>query len=130
MQKTVEVVGAVIVRDHQILCAKRGASGSLPGLWEFPGGKIEAGESPQSALVREIQEELRVSILVKEEILRTRYEYPFATVGLTTFFCQLLEGEPKKSEHSELLWLNPEDLLTIEWAPADIPAVLQIQESF
>lgn len=129
MTKRVEVVGAVIVREGKILCAKRGDGGLLPGMWEFPGGKVEPSESKREALVREIREELNADIEVGDEIVCTVHEYDFATVSLTTFFCSLLSGEPEKSEHSQLLWLESERLATVEWAPADIPAVEKIQES-
>jgi len=128
MKKSFEVVGAVIVREGKILCAKRGSEGMLPGLWEFPGGKVESTESKREALAREIREELATEIDVGSQIECTVYDYDFATVTLTTFFCSVVSGEPEKSEHSELLWLVPQELSTIEWAPADIPAVVKIQE--
>lgn len=129
MKKHVEVVGAVIVRDGKILCAKRGGDGLLPGLWEFPGGKVEPTESKREALVREIFEELAAEVHVGAEIECTIHDYEFATVTLTTFYCSLVSGEPEKSEHSELLWLEPQELSSIDWAPADIPAVARIRES-
>lgn len=128
LTKSVEVVGAVIFREGKILCAKRGSEGLLPGLWEFPGGKVEPAESKREALAREIREELESEIEVGAEIECTTYDYDFATVTLTTFSCALVSGEPQKSEHSELRWLEPRELSTIEWAPADIPAVARIQE--
>jgi len=128
MKKHVEVVGAVIVRNGKILCAQRGRDGMLPGLWEFPGGKVEPTESKREALVREIREELAAEVHVGEEVECTVHDYDFATVTLTTFLCSLVSGEPEKSEHSELLWLEPQELSTIDWAPADIPAVAKIQK--
>jgi 8-oxo-dGTP diphosphatase len=128
MLKVVSVVGAVILRNGLVLCAQRGPDGSLPGLWEFPGGKVELGESKVDALRREIREELSVDVLVGEELDSSTYEYDFAAVTLTTFWCSLPAGEPVKSEHSELRWLSPRDLHEIEWAPADIPAVTKIRE--
>jgi 8-oxo-dGTP diphosphatase len=102
----------------------------LPGLWEFPGGKVEAGETPQQALEREINEELHCVVAVGEEVTTTIYEYAFGVVHLTTFFCELLEGTPELVEHSQLVWSNPEDLRDLEWAPADIPAVELIEHRF
>ena len=127
MAKHIFVVGAVIINEGLVLCAQRGEHGSLPGLWEFPGGKIEAGESPLIALEREIAEELNCTIEVGDLITTTIYEYDFATVSLTTFYCRLIKGTPTASEHADIRWLLPADLTTIEWAPADIPAVLLIQ---
>ena len=123
MKKQIHVVGAVIQRDGKILCAQRGLSGSLPGMWEFPGGKIEAGESPREALQREIVEELECKVSVGELVTTTAHEYDFGIVNLTTFYCELVDGSPVLSEHEEVKWLLPSELHTLDWAPADIPAV-------
>lgn len=121
--KLIEVVGAVIVKDGKILCAQRGDNGRLPLKWEFPGGKIEPVESPKEALEREIREELQCVIEVGQEITTTIHEYDFATIILTTFYCTLLDGMPRLTEHFAVIWVSPTDLLTLDWAPADIPAV-------
>ncbi|MFL2832125.1 MAG: (deoxy)nucleoside triphosphate pyrophosphohydrolase [Coraliomargaritaceae bacterium] len=129
MKNLFDVVGAVILRDGNVLCARRGPDGSLPGLWEFPGGKIEADESPKEALAREISEELNCIIKVGDQVESTTYEYDFAIITLTTFYCTLVNGEPNKTEHTELRWLAPELLKELAWAPADIPAVEQITQN-
>ncbi|GEQ33858.1 (deoxy)nucleoside triphosphate pyrophosphohydrolase [Marinilactibacillus psychrotolerans] len=122
--KQINVVGAIIIEDGKILCAQRGAEKSLPNLWEFPGGKIEQGETPQEALVRELEEELLIEVDVKpDQFEHTSYEYDFGIVHLTTFICILKNGTPKLTEHIEVRWLKPEELNSVEWAPADIPAV-------
>lgn len=121
--KQINVVGAVINQDGRILCAQRGPSGSLGGMWEFPGGKIENGESPRDALIREIDEELHCEIAVGEKVTTTRHEYDFGVVTLTTFWCALVAGTPKLTEHAEVRWLSPGELDQLEWAPADVPAV-------
>jgi len=118
------------MRDGLVLCAQRGHNGSLPGLWEFPGGKIEKGESPPAALKREITEELDCTVEVGKEITTTSHEYEFGIVTLTTFFCSLVAGTPQTNEHAAIAWLRPKDLASIEWAPADIPAVELIQADF
>ncbi len=123
MKKQVNVVGAVILRDGEILCAQRGAASSLAGKWEFPGGKIEAGETPREALEREIAEELRCTVLVGEEVTTTSHEYDFGIVKLTTFYCELIEGSPQLIEHAAVAWLHPGQLDSLDWAPADVPAV-------
>ena len=123
MKKQVDVVGAVILRDGEILCAQRGADSSLAGKWEFPGGKIERGETPRDALEREIAEELHCTVLVGEKVTTTTHEYDFAIVNLTTFYCQLIEGSPQLTEHAAFIWLHPPQLDSLDWAPADLPAV-------
>ncbi|MGY3127298.1 8-oxo-dGTP diphosphatase [Agrococcus sp. UYP33] len=129
MKKQINVVGAVIVRDGEILCAQRGP-GTLAGMWEFPGGKVELGEAPQAALQREIDEELECEVHVGAHVATTTHEYDFGVVTLTTYYCDLLSGEPVLTEHAEVRWLAPADLSSLEWAPADVPAVNQIQADF
>ena len=123
MAKQIEVVGAVIVRDGKILCAQRGFAGALGGKWEFPGGKVEPGEDPREALARELVEELKCDILVGDLVTTTTHAYDFANVTLTTFLCALESGEPHLTEHEAVEWLLPGELPTLDWAPADIPAV-------
>ena len=127
MPKQINVVGAVITRDGLVMCAQRGYDGNLPGLWEFPGGKIEPGESNRAALMREITEELGCTVEVVREVTTTTHEYEFGVVTLTTFYCRLLSGTPTLTEHLSIEWLRPDDLDTIEWAPADIPSVALIR---
>lgn len=129
MKKQISVVGAVIVREGLILCAQRGPGGDLPGMWEFPGGKIEAGETPHDALAREIAEELECEVAVGELITTTTHEYDFGIIVLTTFYCELLSGTPVLTEHSEVRWLSRAELSALGWAPADIPAVELIQKA-
>lgn len=122
-QRLIRVVGAAIMRDGTVLCAQRGSTKSLAGYWEFPGGKIEVHETPQQALQREIEEELRCEITVGHELCTTRYAYDFGTIELTTFLCHLTEGEPHLTEHREVRWLSPDHLHELDWAPADREAV-------
>jgi len=126
MKKIIRVVGAVIENDGKILCVKRGPDKSLPYLWEFPGGKIEDNETPQESLYREIREELLCDVVIGDKVDQTIYEYDFATIDLTTYFCKLTKGQPKLTEHVEMKWLFPNELNTLNWAPADIPAVNMI----
>ncbi len=123
MKKEIHVVGAIIKANNKILCAQRGPGKALAYLWEFPGGKIDLGETDKEALEREIREELLCQITVGKKVTTTRYEYDFGFVNLTTFECELVEGEPTLTEHMAVKWLPVEELDTLEWAPADIPAI-------
>lgn len=129
MKKHITVVGAVIVRDGLIYCARRGLGRVLPGMWEFPGGKVETDESFAEALVREIDEELGCEISVIKPLETTTHEYGFAVITLATFVCELVAGEPQSNEHAEERWLSVDALKTLEWAPADIPAVDKLRAS-
>ncbi|GAA1555736.1 (deoxy)nucleoside triphosphate pyrophosphohydrolase [Brevibacterium picturae] len=130
MKKEINVVGAVVTNDGKILSAQRSESMSLPGMWEFPGGKIEPGETPRAALVREMHEELLCTVEIGEEVTSTRYEYDFGFVTLTTFYATLIDGEPQLTEHSEIRWIDVADLNSVEWAPADVPAVETIMAAY
>jgi len=123
MKKNIHVVGAVIIEKGKILCAQRGKNMSLPLLWEFPGGKIEKGESPNEALQREIKEEMLCEIDIGEQVEHTVYEYDFGIVHLTTFKCKIIKGTPILTEHEAVKWLTPHELPLLDWAPADIPAI-------
>jgi len=124
----INVVGAAIVAEGRVLCAQRGGTGALAGKWEFPGGKVELGEAPRDALAREIEEELRCQISVGEIVTTTTHDYEFARVTLTTFYCTIVNGHPSLTEHSDMRWLAPSELPTLDWAPADIPAVALIEK--
>ena len=123
MKKNIHVVGAIIIDNNKILCAQRGPDKSLPLKWEFPGGKIEEGESAQEALKREISEEMNCQIEIGVQVDHTVYEYDFGIVHLTTFRCKLIEGKPELTEHVAIKWLPTNELSSLDWAPADIPAV-------
>ncbi|PAQ14034.1 8-oxo-dGTP diphosphatase MutT [Bacillaceae bacterium SAOS 7] len=122
------VVGAVIVEEGKILCAQRGEGKTLSLKWEFPGGKIEQGESLEEALRREIEEEMRCQIEIGEQVEHTVYEYDFGIVHLTTFFCRIVEGKPVLTEHVAVKWLTPHELASLDWAPADIPAIEKLSQ--
>ena len=130
IMKHIHVVGAVIVQNNKVLCVQRGPEQSLPYKWEFPGGKIEEGESPQTALKREIKEELTCNIEVGQQNEYTVHEYPFGIVHLTSYYCQLIEGKPQLTEHMAMRWLKINKLHLLNWAPADIPAVKKIMNGF
>ena len=124
MKKLIKVVGAIIENENnEILCALRSTKMSLPNLWEFPGGKIEEGESLVDAIVREIKEELDCTIEFIDVFNDNIHEYDKFIVNLITARCRLIEGEPTANEHDKLIWLPKENLPSLNWAPADIPAV-------
>ncbi|MDY7541178.1 MULTISPECIES: (deoxy)nucleoside triphosphate pyrophosphohydrolase [unclassified Cryobacterium] len=130
MKKRINVVGAVITRGQTILAAQRSSTMSLPGLWEFPGGKIEPNELPEQALIRELEEELLCSAEIGQHVETTEHEYDFGIVILTTYYCSLVAGEPHLTEHSEIRWVPAAELDQLEWAPADIPAVERVMRDF
>ncbi|MFT4413744.1 (deoxy)nucleoside triphosphate pyrophosphohydrolase [Fredinandcohnia humi] len=126
MKKHIYVVGAVIIENEKILCVQRGQNQLLALKWEFPGGKIETGETPEEALRREVSEEMNCMVQVGEQIDETVHEYDFGIVHLSTYYCKLLNGTPTLSEHEEMRWLFPNELLSLDWAPADIPTVQKL----
>lgn len=129
MKKKVKVVGAIIENDSsEILCALRSPKMVQGNLWEFPGGKIEKGETISEAIVREIKEELKCDIEFIEEFNDNTHEYENVIVNLITARCKIVSGTPKAYEHSKLIWLPIENLETLKWAPADIPAVKKLIE--
>ena len=125
MKKKVKVVAAIIEnQNNEILCALRSPDMSLPNMWEFPGGKVEEGESLHDAIEREIQEELKCS--VKALDIFNTHEYDTFIINLICIKCKLIDGNPIATEHSKLIWLKRENLDSLKWAPADIPAVNQL----
>ncbi|WP_050180367.1 8-oxo-dGTP diphosphatase MutT [Domibacillus robiginosus] len=131
MKKAVRVVGAVIENEkNEILCALRSPEMTLPNLWEFPGGKIEAGETPEESLKREVQEELACEIEVGEKIEEVTHEYEAVIVNLLTYRSRILNGLPKAEEHAELRWVSRDRLNDLEWAPADIPTITQLMSEY
>ena len=124
MKKTIKVVAAIIENENkEVLCALRSPEMSLPNLWEFPGGKVEEGESLLNAIEREIQEELDCKVKAIDVFDENIHEYEKVIVNLIAIKCKLIDGVPKASEHSKLIYLKKENLSSLVWAPADVPIV-------
>ena len=123
--KTVRVVAAVIQSDNKIFATRRGY-GEFKGGWEFPGGKIEPGETPQQALVREIKEELDTEIEVGELIATVEYDYPTFHLSMDCFWCTFVNGELVLKEAQEACWLRKSELYSVPWLPADLAIVEKI----
>ena len=116
--KKIEVVAAILHRDGFYFTTQRGY-GEFEGLWEFPGGKIEPGESPEVALKREIQEELAVDIIIENRLCTTEYDYPSFHLTMHCYLCSIKSGEIELREHKSACWLRSEELGSVEWLPAD-----------
>ncbi|MBC6308614.1 (deoxy)nucleoside triphosphate pyrophosphohydrolase [Listeria sp. FSL L7-1582] len=128
MQKDIHVVGAIIQKNGKILCVQRADSAVNGADWEFPGGKIEPGETPGQALIREVQEEIGCEITLTEAFDHTVYAYEFANVHLTCFLCELVAGEPILNVHQAMKWLDTSEMVGLKWSPANLPAVEKLQK--
>ncbi len=116
--KTIEVVAAIIIKNKQVFATQRGY-GEWQGWWEFPGGKIESGESPQDALKREIKEELDADISVGNLLQIVEWDYPTFHLTMHCFICTLKSDSLHLNEHESAIWLTKETLDTVQWLPAD-----------
>ena len=116
--ETIRVVAAVICKDNKVFATARGY-GEFKGMWEFPGGKIETGETPQEAIKREIVEELDTEIEVQECIDTIEYDYPSFHLSMTCFLCRIIAGNLKLKEAQEARWLTKDGLNSVRWLPAD-----------
>lgn len=116
--KRIEVVAAVISRDGKYFATQRGY-GEFKDYWEFPGGKMEPGESREQALRREIREELDTEIRVEDFLMTVDYDYPAFHLTMHCFLCTVVSGRLELKEHESAMWLVPQDLRTVNWLPAD-----------
>lgn len=123
IKKHLRVTCAIIERRGQVLAALRSSIMSQPLKWEFPGGKIQSGESPEECLRREISEELGVAVAIIKPLEPASHAYPLVTVTLYPFVCRISSGEVTLNEHAALIWLPPAELPTLDWAAADLPVL-------
>ena len=130
--KTVRVVAAVIQavndKNEPVIFATQRGYGEYKDGWEFPGGKIEPGETPQEALVREIKEELDTTIIVGELIDTIEYDYPSFHLSMDCFFCTIAAGRLLLKEHEAARWLTKDELYSVDWLPADLSLIRKIEQ--
>lgn len=125
--KTINVVAAVIFKDGKVFATQRGY-GEFKDGWEFPGGKVEEGESPEDALRREIREELEVEVNVGELIDTIEYDYPAFHLSMKCYACTIDGGSPHLLEHEAAKWLTSTQLGSVDWLPADVTLIPKIEK--
>ena len=124
--KTIEVVAAIIHQDNKILATQRGY-GDYKGRWEFPGGKMEEGETEEQAIIREIREELDVEIDVERKVCTVEYDYPQFHLRMHCFWCSIAQGTLQLKEHQSAQWLAKEEWESVDWLPADVEVVKRLE---
>ncbi len=125
-----EVTCAIIVKDKKVLIAQRSAAMKLPLKWEFPGGKVEPGESKAACLARELQEELNIAITIGSELRMVEHHYADFSLRLYPFICTYESGELKAREHAVVKWESIGNLLGYDWAEADVPVVEELVSKY
>jgi 8-oxo-dGTP diphosphatase len=125
--KTIEVVAAIIKNHNKILTTRRGY-GDFENMWEFPGGKMEPGETQEEALIREIKEELELDISLEKYLTTVDYDYPNFHLTMHCFICTIVGGELQLNAHNDAKWITLEELEELKWVPADILVVHKLKE--
>ena len=128
--KPISVACGIVVKEGRILAAQRSEKMSLPLKWEFPGGKLVEGESEMDCLRRELLEELNISILIKERLSISVFDYGNIVISLIPFLAEYVGGEIVMLEHAQIGWFTMEELLSLDWAPADIPVLTEVLGGF
>jgi len=129
--KEIEVVAAIIIDDNKILCVQRNINkyDYISKKYEFPGGKIEPGETEVNALIREIKEELCMDVLVQTKFMTITHEYPDFKLTMHSYICAVEDAKLTLTEHVDFKWLDKNELKKLDWAAADVPIVLKLQKS-
>ena len=127
MGRSIKVVAAIIIEGENFFATQRGY-GAWKDWWEFPGGKVEAGETPEEALVREIREELDTTVSVDEFLMTVEYDYPEFHISMDCFICSVISGELTLLEHESARWLPLSDPLQVNWLPSDIEVINKLAE--
>jgi mutator protein MutT len=125
----IEVVAAIIRRDSHILITRRFNDVHLPGLWEFPGGKVESNESLHAALRREILEELGVKIRIEDEFFTIVHDYPTKSIRLHFFNCSVISGDPRPIDVADMCWVSADELDQFDFPPADTELLTKLRHS-
>ena len=126
----IEVVAALVERDGRFLACRRDTRKARGGMWEFPGGKVEPGETKEQALVRECREELAVTLSVGEVFMEVIHEYPDLTVRLTLFHATIADGVPQKLEHNDIHWIGVDEIPNYDFCPADKEVLRRLQNEY
>lgn len=122
----IEVACGVVLDKDKVLCVQRSETMSLPLKWEFPGGKIELGETAEVCLIRELAEELEIRVSIIEKLSNSYFDYGNFEINLIPYICQFIGDKIILKEHKKYLWLSTNELILLDWAPADIPIVNEI----
>ncbi|MCR5536651.1 MAG: (deoxy)nucleoside triphosphate pyrophosphohydrolase [Succinivibrio sp.] len=124
--RRIEVVAGILTQQQRIFATQRGY-GEFKDFWEFPGGKVEAGESQEQALVRELKEELETEVEVLKHFADVEYDYPHFHLCLHLFFCRVRQGLLELKEHEQARWLSAQELFSVNWLPADLKVVEKLR---
>ncbi len=124
------VAAAILDANHRVLCAQRGVEERFPYKWEFPGGKIEPGESPEEALKRELKEELSVETVIRKKIVSTSFAYDDFQLNLTLFDAAISSGSITPQVHHDVKWLSFNEAEQLEWLPADVPLIEAVKRHY
>lgn len=127
VMKSIKVVAAIIEDNGKVFATQRGY-GEYQGWWEFPGGKVEDGETPEEALAREIKEELDTVISVNDFLTTVEYDYPSFHLSMDCFMCEIVSGDLTLLEHEAAIWLPIDDMRQVEWLPADVEVIEAIEK--